>query len=260
MVNWDDEYGRRIKAPDYAHMIKFGMRPDVDLRFEVVSLGIKGSEFDVFWKGEKARFKIPLIGKHNIYNYTSALAVALSEGRPLQEVAQNNKDLTVIPGRMEMLDLDQDFGIIIDFAHSPDALEKVLEACSEVKPNKLIVVFGAGGNRDTSKRAEMGRIVDQYADVILLTSDNPRNENPEDIMEMVQQGIKRPMGQNFFRNWDRRQTIETAIAMAGKGDMILIAGKGHETTQEINGVHHPFNDRIIASEIIRSKRGGSGNV
>ena len=254
VINWDDPYGRRIKVPERASAITYGRSGEADLRFEIVDMSVKGTEFDVFWKGESARIHIPLIGAHNVYNFTSALAVVLSEGRPLESMAGKHPDLTPVPGRMELLDLGQDYGVIIDFAHTPDALDKVLLACKETRPRKLITVFGAGGGRDAQKRPEMGRIVDKMTDVMILTSDNPRFEAPETIMDMIQEGVSRPLGETFFRDWDRREAITQALNLAQPGDLVLIAGRGHETTQEINGTHHPFNDRFVAAQAIQAQR------
>ena len=254
VINYDDEYGRRIKVPHHAETIRYGEHPDADLRFEVLGLTVTGSEFDVFWMGQKVRFKIGLLGKHNIYNFVCALAVALKEGRDLNEVAADTKSLPQVPGRMESLNQGQNFGVLIDFAHTPDALCKVMEACKSADPKRLIVVFGAGGDRDHDKRAIMGEMVDRYADILVLTSDNPRGENPESIMDMVQKGVKRSPGETFFRDWDRREAIRLAINMATPGDLVIIAGKGHETTQEIKGVHHPFSDRMEAIYAISGRR------
>ncbi len=256
IVNWDDPYGRRIEIPEQASLLRYGQSPEAELRFEVVDLNIKGSLFDVIYGDQRVRFHLPLIGKHNIYNFVPAIGVGMLEGRTLTEMADDTVGITPIPGRTELLTSGRDFGVIIDFAHTPDALDKVLAACAEVKPNRLIVVFGAGGDRDHSKREQMGKIVDTYADVILLTSDNPRTEDPAAIMDMVQAGIKHPLGECFFRNWDRKEAIELALEMADKGDLVVIAGKGHETTQEIMGVHHPFNDRMVAVNWLRARDEG----
>lgn len=256
IINYDDEYGRRIKAPHHAQTIGYGEHPDADLRFETISLTVTGTEFDVFWQGQKVRFRIGLLGKHNIYNFVGALAIALKEGRSLEEVSDDHRDLPQVPGRMESVNQGQNFGVLIDFAHTPDALEKVMEACKSTDPNRLIVVFGAGGDRDHDKRPLMGQMVDRYADVLVLTSDNPRGETPEAIMDMVQEGVSRPLGETFFRDWDRREAIRTAINMARPGDLVVIAGKGHETTQEIRGVHHPFSDRMEAARAISARREG----
>jgi len=252
VINIDDPYGRRIEIPERAQTVYYGRSAEAHLRFEPIGLTINGADFDLFWQGRRQRCHIPLLGTHNIYNAAAAIAVALREGRTLKDIAADAAKLTSVPGRMEMARMGQKFGAIIDFAHTPDALLNVLRACKEAKPNRLLVVFGAGGDRDQSKRPEMGRIVDRFADMIYLTSDNPRHEDPDAIMDMVQEGIARPAGRTFDRHWDRRSSIERALNEARPGDIVLIAGKGHETTQEIRGQHHPFSDRQVALEILKT--------
>ncbi len=255
VINIDDPYGHRIETPPNTRKLYYGRSENADLRFTPHKLSVDGADFDMSYQGQKQRFHIPLLGLHNIYNVAAAMAVALAEGRSLRELADDAGRLSPVPGRMELIRLGQEFGVIVDFAHTPDALLNVLRACKEAKPNRLLVLFGAGGDRDTSKRSEMGRIVDQFADLIFLTSDNPRSEDPEAIMDMVQKGVNRPAGPKFDRHWDRRSSIERALTEAKPGDIVLIAGKGHETTQEINGIHHPFSDRKVASEIIKTRLG-----
>ncbi len=253
IINWDDPYGRRIEVPEGVALLRFGRCPEADLRFEVERMHFKGSSFRVFYQGQEARIEVPLLGLHNLYNFVCAMAVALKEGLGLEDIQRESVSAPPVPGRCEILDLGQNFGVIIDFAHTPDALKKVLEACRDLEPARLIVVFGAGGDRDKLKRPKMGAIVDELADVVFLTSDNPRSENPEAIMDMVQEGIKRPPGATFRRNWDRLQAIAEALNTAQDGDVVIIAGKGHETTQEIGKEMIPFNDRTIATRILRER-------
>ena len=260
IVNWDDPHGRRIQPPRGARFIRFGMSSEADLRFELLETRIDGSRFFLFHEGRRQEFNIPLLGRHNVYNFVAAVAVALSEGLSLEDLAAAAPLVSPIPGRTEPIDLGQDFTVMVDFAHTPDALEKMLLACRQVKPQRLIVVFGAGGDRDTSKRKEMGATADSLADLIFLTSDNPRNEDPESIMDMIAEGIARPLGPGFYRNWDRRAAIREAVMAARAGDLILIAGKGHETTQEIKNVLRPFNDRMVAEKAIRARLGGRDYV
>ncbi|CAM2065990.1 UDP-N-acetylmuramoyl-L-alanyl-D-glutamate--2,6-diaminopimelate ligase [Sulfidibacter corallicola] len=253
ILNWDDPYAKRIVVPEGRHTIRFGQSEEADLRFEIGELGIKGASFRVNFKGDTHDFRIPLMGEHNVYNFTAALAVALCEGRKLSEIAQETGDIRAVPGRLELIDVGQTFGVAIDFAHTPDALQSVLRACAETNPKRMITVFGAGGDRDHSKRPEMGAIAGRYSDIVILTTDNPRTEDPEVIMDMVHKGIKRPLGPGFIRQTDRRQAIHAAIHMAEEGDLILIAGKGHETTQEIHGRHYPFSDWEVALGFIQQR-------
>ena len=251
IINFDDSYGRRVPIPEGVNLIRFGMSKDVDLQFDIEALSTSGSRFSVKYQEQRAVFDLPLMGKHNIYNFLGAVAVSLAEGRTLEEMIPQAKAVLPVAGRCETLDLGQDFGVVVDYAHSPDALEKVLKACQEIRPNRLIVVFGAGGDRDRGKRPEMGAVVDKYADIIVLTSDNPRNEDPQAIIGMVEKGIHRAKDGAYQVNVDRRQAIHDAIRMAKPGDLVLLAGKGHETTQEIRGKFYPFNDREVASHYLR---------
>jgi len=251
IINGDDAYGRRIRVPDGVRCIHFGTGEHCQLRFKILSLKTSGSEFEAYFEDQKATFYLPLMGKHNVYNFVGAIAVCLGEGRTLAEMVPQAKAVPPVAGRCETLDLGQEFGVVIDYAHSPDALEKVLKACREIRPNRLILVFGAGGDRDRTKRPEMGAMADRYADIIILTSDNPRNEDPHAIMGMVERGINRAPDECFQKEVDRRQAIHQALRIAKPGDLVLLAGKGHETTQEISGKFYPFNDREVASHYLR---------
>ena len=254
IVNWDDAYGRRLTIPPHARLIRMGQAEDADLRFVIDELSVMGSRFTVHFQGGAQEFHVPLLGIHNVYNYCGALAVAVCEGKTMAELAAHTDSVCAVPGRSEMINLGQNYGVMVDFAHSPDALKNVLTACRQITQGRLIVVFGAGGDRDPSKRPLMGQMAHAFADVVILTSDNPRTEDPESIMDMVQQGIPREPGEGFMRNWDRTQAISEAIHMANSGDLVLLAGKGHETTQEINRNFHPFDDRQVAARFIRARQ------
>lgn len=251
IVNSDDPYGRRIVVPEGVNTIYFGTGDEATLRFKILRMTTTGSEFEVHYQDQSAVLKLPLMGKHNIYNFVGSMAVPLGEGRALTDMIPQAKAVAPVAGRCETLDLGQEFGVVIDFAHSPDALEKVLKACLEIRPNRILLVFGAGGDRDRSKRSQMGAVADEYADVVILTSDNPRNEDPKAIMDMVEKGIHRAKGETYICEVDRKQAIHQALRIAKKGDLVLIAGKGHETTQEIRGKFYPFNDREVASHYLR---------
>jgi len=261
VINWDDEMGRAMKLRDDITLVRYGSCPEADLRFEIDSLEGSGTTFTLHHEGARKQFWIPLMGRHNVYNFTAAAAVGLGEGLSLDDLALRARSLRGVPGRTEVIDLGQDFNVIVDFAHTPDALSNVLSACKAVTRGRLITVFGAGGNRDHSKRPEMGTVVDKHADIVFLTSDNPRNEYPEVIMDMVQAGMSRaPGGGDFFRDWDRRRAIEAALEMALPGDLVLIAGRGHERYQEIDGQRHPFDDRVVATHCIQARLERLSNV
>ena len=157
-----------------------------------------------------------------------------------------------VPGRFEAIDEGQDFAVVVDYSHKPDALAAALRASRELGPGSITVVFGAGGDRDRTKRAEMGRVARELADRVIVTNDNPRSEEPLAIVEQILQGA----GTDVEIDLDRRSAIETAIGAAGAGDVVLIAGKGHEQGQEIGGEVHPFDDREVARTALARLRGG----
>ncbi|MCB1050140.1 MAG: UDP-N-acetylmuramoyl-L-alanyl-D-glutamate--2,6-diaminopimelate ligase [Acidobacteria bacterium] len=253
LINGDDAFGRRLLKMDGFQVLSFGRSPDCDLRFEVLGLSPQGSHIRLHFKSDVSEFHLPLLGLHNVYNFAGALLVALGEGLSFADVARLVPNLKPVAGRMEPVNLGQPFGVAVDFAHSPDALEKIAQCCHEMKPKRLIFLFGAGGDRDRAKRPKMGAVVDRFADVIFLTSDNPRSEDPERILDDIQQGIQRPVGSTLVRLSDRRAAIQQALDLAQPGDLVLLAGKGHETTQEIKGIHYPFNDREEAITVLKKK-------
>ena len=209
----------------------------------------------VAYDDEEAKLVVPLLGRHNAANYAAALAVWLIEGGTLAEVESVNRGIKPVRGRMEQVENPLSFDVVVDYAHTPDGLEKVLACARDLQPKRVIVVFGAGGDRDPDKRAPMGRAADRLADILVLTSDNPRSEDPETIMDMVQRGISREIGDRFMRLADRREAIDTALRNAEPGDLVILAGKGHETYQEINSVFHDFDDFQIAAEILGRLKG-----
>jgi len=261
IINWDDAYGRRIALRDDVRLLRYGQAPEADLRFEIDSYTARGTRFRLSYEDQTVAFDLPLLGRHNVYNYAAAAAVALDEGVSLQRLAETSHRIHGVPGRTEIIDLGQDYAVIVDFAHTPDALENVLSACAAVNQGRVITVFGAGGNRDHSKRPEMGRVVDSLSDIVILTSDNPRTEDPQVIMDMVQAGMKRtPGGGDVIRDFDRRRAIENALDLARPGDLVLIAGRGHEAFQEIDGRRLPFDDRVVASQLIKARLERLSNV
>jgi UDP-N-acetylmuramoyl-L-alanyl-D-glutamate--2,6-diaminopimelate ligase len=176
----------------------------------------------------------------------------MSLGLSLRVTAEGLARARSVSGRIERVPADTDYTVIVDYAHSPDGIRNILEAVRELAGGRVIIVFGCGGDRDRTKRPIMGRIAGELADYAILTSDNPRTEEPDAIIDMIEPGI-RETGAQYERVTDRRAAIRRALDMAGKGDIVLIAGKGHENYQEIMGVRHPFDDREVVREILRGK-------
>jgi len=248
VVNVDDEYGRRIAAE--GDRVTFGIEHDADFRARDVEFDLMGSRFRCDTPDGELLIESPLPGLFNVQNVLAAVAVARSLGVPGETIASALPGFGRVPGRFEPVDEGQPFGVLVDYAHTPEALENVLRAAREVTRGRLHVVFGAGGDRDRGKRPLMGDAARRLADRVVVTSDNPRSEPPEAIIDEVMEGA----GRGAERDADRRAAIAGAIEAAEPGDVVVIAGKGHEQGQEFeNGRKEPFDDREIAREALRAR-------
>ena len=205
-------------------------------------------DFRVKIKDRNERVKVSIPGRFSVYNSLAAICVAKKIGIPSEKVIEALAEIKV-PGRSEMVDNAKEIPIMIDYAHSPESLQNILSAAKSYTRGKVISVFGCGGDRDKGKRPQMGEISGRIADFTFITTDNPRTEDPDEIVKEIEEGIKKTKGK-YKVVVDRREAIEEAIKMATKLDIIILAGKGHEPYQEINGVKHPFDERIIVKEII----------
>jgi UDP-N-acetylmuramoyl-L-alanyl-D-glutamate--2,6-diaminopimelate ligase len=215
-----------------------------DWRAEDVELAPEGSTFTVVTPtGERLAAGVPLTGGFNVANALCAIALAGEAGLDPRLVADGIAHGGGVPGRLERVDAGQDFLAIVDYAHKPDAVEAALAALRPLTPGRLVLVIGAGGDRDTGKRPVMGEIGARLADVLVVTDDNPRTEEPGAIRAALLAGTDGVQGAEVLEVGDRRTAIRRAVAMARSGDTVLIAGKGHETGQEIQGTVHPFDDR-----------------
>ena len=246
VVNVDDEYGRRIAAEVDA--VTFGIEHEADYRAREIDFDVMGSRFIVDTPDGELRVESPLPGLFNVQNVLGALAAVRSLG--VEQISLEGFER--VPGRFEAVDEGQDFGVLVDYAHTPDSLENVLRAAREVARGRLHVVFGAGGDRDRGKRPLMGEAARRLADRVLVTSDNPRSEQPEAIIDEVMEGA----GPDAEREVDRRRAITQVIEEAEPGDVVVIAGKGHEQGQEFeNGRKEPFDDVTVAREALRARLG-----
>ena len=194
------------------------------------------------------RVKVGIPGRFSVYNALAAISVCKKLGCSSENIKKALEEVRV-PGRSELVDNKKGLTIMIDYAHSPESLQNILYAVKSYTRGRVISVFGCGGDRDTTKRAIMGEISGKAADYTIITSDNPRTENPEEIVKQVEEGIKRTKGK-YVCIVDRKKAIEHAIKLANKNDIIVLAGKGHEPYQEINGEKNPFDERIIVKDII----------
>ncbi|GAB6065915.1 UDP-N-acetylmuramoyl-L-alanyl-D-glutamate--2,6-diaminopimelate ligase [Aquifex pyrophilus] len=250
IINADDPYGKRLINEVQGEVITYGR--DGDLRIEEFSTSLEGSHIKVSFRGKEYTFYSNLIGEFQAYNLGAGIAYALWKGID-EEIIKEALRCIRVPGRFEVV-YKGAFTVIVDYAHTPDAVENVLRTTRKITKKRLISLFGAGGNRDREKRPLMGEASEKYSDIIILTSDNPRDEEPEKIIEDILRGIKER--ERVIVEPDRRKAIELALKTAEVGDTIAILGKGHENYQEIKGVKYPFSDAEVVKEIL----GGDGCI
>lgn len=247
VINTDDPWGMNLAVECRAlgrPVIGFGMN-NSDWHFEILESTLCGTRFQIQTPKETVEFDSPHIGEHNVYNLCGALGAVYSLGVPLWElsVILKNAPLPAVPGRMESFRLTNGATAFVDYAHTDDALLRAMAALRQVCRGRLIVVFGCGGDRDRTKRPRMGEAVSLHADFAFITSDNPRSENPLEIINEIKTGISAPYAGRIYVEPDRLTAIQKAAAMAKAGDAVLIAGKGHETYQETAGMKTHFDDR-----------------
>ncbi|MGQ0572030.1 MAG: UDP-N-acetylmuramoyl-L-alanyl-D-glutamate--2,6-diaminopimelate ligase [Armatimonadota bacterium] len=269
ILNADDPAASVMRAVTPARVMTYGLHKSADVRGRDLRLHLGGSEFIAETPAGSVPIALRLAGAFNVANALGAMAVGITQGVPLPTIAEALAAMPGIPGRFESIDEGQDFAVVVDYAHTPDGLDNVLRTAREVTQRRLIAVFGCGGDRDRPKRPVMGRIAVEWADHIIVTSDNPRSEDPAAIIDEIRPGVeagvaaraaaggaRRDVGVEF--NADRRQAIAAAIATAETGDLVVIAGKGHETYQEIAGVKHPFDDRLVVRDVLRARSRDAG--
>ncbi|MDI6802387.1 MAG: UDP-N-acetylmuramoyl-L-alanyl-D-glutamate--2,6-diaminopimelate ligase [Bacteroidota bacterium] len=255
ITNYDDEYGLKIVESSRAKLITYGTDKQAEVFAENIQLLPTSTTFTVNYQGDKFDIESPLVGKFNVYNILAAISTALAFDIKISSIQHSLATIPPVRGRFENIVSPKGWRAIIDYAHTPDALMKCLLAIRDLLSNqktpngKIITVFGAGGDRDKTKRPIMGKIASELSDVVILTSDNPRSEDPYKIIADIAEGIKNNSG--FFQEVDRQRAIEKAVELVSKGDIILIAGKGHENYQIIGNKKNHFNDREVVEEIIR---------
>lgn len=252
VINLDDPYAERILKRCQTQTITYSCSsPNADLIAKDIRLSPRGASFTIEGFGQKATLKWEMIGQFNVSNALAALAPLLHKGYPLQKLCSLLASFPGVPGRCQKVDNPTGCSILVDYSHTEDALRNVLIALKPIVKGKLIVVFGCGGDRDATKRPKMGRAVEEFADIPIVTSDNPRSENPLEICKQILQGFIKPEAAKVIV--DRYQAIKTAIELASQEDMILIAGKGHEAVQVLAQKTIPFDDRLVAEEICRER-------
>jgi len=254
VLNTGDHYGRRL-AGDLDAPVTYAIEAEAHYRATNVRFDPSGSSFTCHTPDGELELNLTLPGPFNVQNALAAVAGARIMGVPLDTIPDSLAAAARVPGRFEPVDEGQDFAVIVDYAHTPDSLENVLRAAREIAPGRLTVVFGAGGDRDRGKRPLMGRAASALADRVIVTSDNPRSERPEAIVDEVLIGA----GSGAERELDRRLAIERAVADASAGDVVVIAGKGHEQGQEFEGGRkEPFDDVTVARESLGALPGLGG--
>jgi UDP-N-acetylmuramoyl-L-alanyl-D-glutamate--2,6-diaminopimelate ligase len=254
VVRIDDIWGRRLAADRTlaAPVVTYGRDPQADVRATDIKLSSHGARFRAATPWGHQAVELALTGGFNIDNALAALAAACALGCSLEDAAAGLAQARSAPGRMEAVPNDRGMLVVVDYAHTEDALGKALQAAREVVSGRLITVFGCGGDRDRGKRSPMAAIAGQWSDFVVVTSDNPRTEDPEVIFRDMEAGFE--PGQRFIRISDREAAIAYALRLAEEGDGVVIAGKGHETYQEIGHTMKPFDDRQVARQLLGMSR------
>lgn len=248
IINQDDPYAERIRGLTQADIITYGLTDKAQVRAEKIKSDINHTEFILSIPANKINFKTPLIGRHNIYNVLASICLGLKEGLDLSVIRSAIGKFEAVAGRLQRIDFGGVFAVFVDYAHTEDALLNVITTLRQLTNRKIIVVFGCGGERDKAKRPKMGRVVSELADYAIITSDNPRSEEPESIIEDIKKGIKK---QNFYVVVDRRDAINKSLTLAQPGDIVLIAGKGHENYQIFKNKVISFNDSRVIRECLK---------
>jgi UDP-N-acetylmuramoyl-L-alanyl-D-glutamate--2,6-diaminopimelate ligase len=268
ILNADDPSWPVMRAVTPARVMTYAADGPADVRARDVRLHLTGSQFVAETPAGRIDVALRLAGGFNVANALGALALGVAYEIPLAIIADALAATPGIPGRFESITEGQPFAVVVDYAHTPDGLENVLRTAREVTAGRLIAVFGCGGDRDRTKRPVMGRLAANWADVVVVTSDNPRTERPEAIIDEIRPGVDEGVragaraGRRIDVRYDseRQRAIASALEAATAGDMVVIAGKGHETYQEIVGVKHPFDDREVARVWLREHGFGAGRA
>ena len=253
VINIDDSYGHRVMEKTTAPTITYSTLGKGTLNASDVHMSTKNSQYTVNYKGESYPVSMNTTGLFNVYNTLAAIGACLQEGISMEAIDTALKTFNSVPGRFELIEEGQDFAVVVDYAHTPDGLQNILETAKAIKENRIIIVFGCGGDRDATKRPIMGRIAAEYGDKIYVTSDNPRTEDPVQIVKDVEVGVKEALrdGTSYEVIVDRREAINHAIHDAKAGDIVIIAGKGHENYQILKNETIHFDDREEARKALK---------
>ena len=248
IINNDDKYSNRIKRLTKAKILTYGIKNKSDIMVKKINFGMHSTEFSLVVGHINVRMKTNLIGRYNIYNILAAVAWGVSEKLPILDIKSAIEKFNNVPGRLQRINCSKGFSIFVDYAHTPDALFNVISALRPLVKGKIIVIFGCGGERDKLKRPLMGKVVTELADYAIITSDNPRSENPGQIIKDIVQGIQKT---NYCLVLKRDKAIAKGLFLIKKDDCLLIAGKGHEDYQIVKNKVLKFNDRKVVQECLK---------
>jgi len=251
VLNTDDDFGKELAGElSGVRVLRYGLNASAEIRPEKFSLSSAGTEAVIITPKGKIKLRSKLVGKFNLYNILAAIGVGIAENVELEKIKSGVEALKLVPGRLERVLCNQPFDVYVDYAHTDDALKNVLTAIRELTLGRVITLFGCGGDRDKTKRPRMARIASELSDYVIITTDNPRGEDPKTIAEEVAAGIPKNKSGNSFVVLDRQEAIKKAISLAKEGDIVLLAGKGHETYQIFKNMIQPFDDREIAKKVL----------
>jgi UDP-N-acetylmuramoyl-L-alanyl-D-glutamate--2,6-diaminopimelate ligase len=252
ILNLDDPYGQQLLQMSRARLLTYALEGEATYKPSAVRHGLDGIQFTLSTTKGQLEIVSSLVGRHNVYNLLAGIAVAIALDIDAEAIIQGIAQLQRVPGRLERVDRGQDFAVFVDYAHTPDALEKVLQLVRSETTGRLITVFGCGGDRDPGKRPLMGQVATRLSDYTIITSDNPRTEEPQHILDAIISGVESMA--DYVALPDRQEAIEHAIAMAQPRDTIVIAGKGHENYQILGQTRRHFDDREVAQAALERRR------
>lgn len=252
VLNFDDDRVASLKIPPGKNVISYAVNKKAFVTAKDIKLSLNESMFTICTPDNRIGIRTGLVGMHNVSNILAAASAALALGFNLDAVKKGVEAVYSVPGRLEPVCAGQPYTVFVDYAHTEDALYKILNLLKEVARNRIITVFGCGGDRDRTKRPLMGKVACRFSDRVIITSDNPRFEDPGAIISQIEEGVKHGFS-NYDIVLDRRRAIEMALNLAQGGDIVLIAGKGHENYQIIKDKMFPFDDRQTAMEILRTR-------
>lgn len=253
VINQDDPSAAEFIKAARGRYFTYGIQSPAAVQAADVEINLKGTRFKVYFGQQSFVIQTRLIGMFSVYNTLAAITLALGEGIAPQIIVNAMQKVSGIPGRFEEVFSNHDFTVVVDYAHTPDGLENILKTARELTENRLITVFGCGGDRDRGKRPLMGEIAARYSDFCVVTSDNPRSEEPEAIIADIVPGMGKSPDSRYAIIVDRAEAIRHAIHLGRKGDLIIIAGKGHETYQLVKGKRLDFDDRQIAAQVLKER-------